>query len=161
MPDPDQWGYTVFCDDIREEANGKLTLIGIYENVMFVHGDFPFLLPKFGMAVRYFERRGVFTDEEVTLRAFLPGQKEPFVEGPIGAPEGRKNVKDNPFRDPSKPPGFMRVAANIILSPVIVPAAGMIRVRAECRGETVRLGSLMVMKPTVETAPSTDTEQQS
>jgi hypothetical protein len=40
-------GYSIFCDDIRNEVGGKLSFIGCYNAVMFVPSQFPCLLPKF------------------------------------------------------------------------------------------------------------------
>lgn len=37
--------FAVFCDDIRHEKTGKLSLIGVYGSHMFV-GEFPTRLPK-------------------------------------------------------------------------------------------------------------------
>ncbi len=45
------YGTTVFCDDIRYETNGKLTLIGCYTGEMNFSGPAPGLLPNFGALV--------------------------------------------------------------------------------------------------------------
>jgi hypothetical protein len=37
LPSPDVWGYTIFCDDIREEIGGKVSLIGIYAGTMHAY----------------------------------------------------------------------------------------------------------------------------
>lgn len=36
---------TIFCDDIRQEINGKFTLVGCYNSQLLV-SDFPFTLPR-------------------------------------------------------------------------------------------------------------------
>jgi len=41
---------TIFCDDIRQEAGGKLSLMGVYSGVMFVP-DFPIILPKLCISI--------------------------------------------------------------------------------------------------------------
>lgn len=41
---------TIFCDDIRQEVGGKLSLMGIYSGVMFVHA-FPIILPKLCVSI--------------------------------------------------------------------------------------------------------------
>lgn len=42
---PDIYGYTIFCDDIRVEAAGKLIYIGAYGGEMILNGTLPFVLP--------------------------------------------------------------------------------------------------------------------
>jgi hypothetical protein len=36
---------TIYCDDVRQEVGGKLSLIGVYNDVMYVQ-QFPVTLPK-------------------------------------------------------------------------------------------------------------------
>jgi len=33
-----RYGYSIFCDDIRNEAGGKLSFIGCYNGVIFISG---------------------------------------------------------------------------------------------------------------------------
>jgi hypothetical protein len=47
---PEIVGYTTFCDDIRFEVDGKVSLIGSYNGVMNIRGEFPATLPKFAMS---------------------------------------------------------------------------------------------------------------
>src|SRR5260221_12989855 len=45
-------GFTIFCDDIREEVNGKVSLIGCYGADLRILGNqFPILLPKLGFHI--------------------------------------------------------------------------------------------------------------
>ncbi len=37
---------TIFCDDIRMEVGNKTTLVGIYNSVMIIENDLPYVLPK-------------------------------------------------------------------------------------------------------------------
>ena len=43
---------TTFCDDVRQEVGGKLSLIGIYDTVMYVP-QFPVTLPKLWIVTAY------------------------------------------------------------------------------------------------------------
>ena len=45
------YGTTVFCDDIRHETNGKLTLVGCYSTEMNFSGPPPGMLPTFAALV--------------------------------------------------------------------------------------------------------------
>jgi hypothetical protein len=40
------YGHVVFCDDVRREIDGKLTLVGVYSSNLTVFGGFPAVLPK-------------------------------------------------------------------------------------------------------------------
>jgi len=43
---------TIFCDDIRQEVGGKLSLMGVYNTVMYVQ-QFPATLPKLWIMATY------------------------------------------------------------------------------------------------------------
>jgi hypothetical protein len=75
LPAPDIYGYTIFCDDPRQEVDGKFLLIGVYSGIMFVHAPFPFKLPTFAMRTMVFQRKETFIPK-VALRVFLPGDEE-------------------------------------------------------------------------------------
>ena len=144
MNDPICTGYTVFCDDIRLENSGKYIFIGVYEGAMVVHGDFPFLLPKFAMAVRYLERIGSFS-EEVILRVFIPGDdpNKPSIEGGLNAVAGRKAAVPHSDSEPSVA-RYVRIGSDVVLSPLIIPKAGEILVRVHCGSHITKLGALLV-----------------
>ncbi|AIT79115.1 DUF6941 family protein [Novosphingobium pentaromativorans] len=39
-------GYAIFCDDIRDEINGKTTLVGTYNGEMFLQASLPATIPQ-------------------------------------------------------------------------------------------------------------------
>ena len=65
------WGYSVFCDDIRKEADNKYSLMGIYSGQIYLP-EFPALLSKFCVAVTYFEEFNK-APEDLCLRLYVPG----------------------------------------------------------------------------------------
>jgi len=69
------YGTTIFCDDIRLEASGKVTLVGVYIGDLIVLGTLPTTLPKFAMRILYTERPQESTDP-VELRIFFPGDDD-------------------------------------------------------------------------------------
>jgi hypothetical protein len=85
IPRPDVYGYTIFCDDIRREIDGKVSFIGVYNRTMIVHVPFPIILPIFGMGVTIFQKKTVFVPK-VGLRIFLPGDPDdaPSIQGEAG-----------------------------------------------------------------------------
>jgi hypothetical protein len=74
-----RFGYSIFCDDIRNEIGGKLSFIGCYNTVMLANSDFSLLPPEFCAHLH------LLTDvaqpfKSVIWRCYLPGEGEPFIE---------------------------------------------------------------------------------
>src|SRR6516164_5982673 len=76
MLDRAVYGYTIFCDDVRQEINAKVSLIGVLPPVISVHSPFPFGLQKLCMAVYFYEahKLALAREHEVTIVVFGPGQ---------------------------------------------------------------------------------------
>jgi len=152
MSDPDFRGWAIFCDDIRVEVGGKISFIGVYENQMFLHGEFPFTLPKFAIAVRYLERAEAMTEEAV-VRVFAPGEKEDdalILEGVLPAQEAR-NAPVPPDWDPNET-RYLGFGANIILAPFVIQRTGTIRVRVFCGEEIIKIGALRIEQAKTESS---------
>jgi hypothetical protein len=153
MTDPILRGYVIFCDDIRHEFGGKLTFVGVYDGIMYAHGDFPFMLPKFGIAIRYMELRDAGLKDDVTIRIYMPGQDEngePAFGGTLPTQELRDTIKPHPDVDPGLP-RYLNIGTNLIFAPLIIPQKGMIKVRAVCGSEMLKVGSLLVTSTPTET----------
>ena len=146
------YGYTIFCDDIRQEVGGKVSLVGVYRHVLFIRGDFPFTLPKFAMSIVYTELQSE-CPPKVELRVIFPGDDEnnPTIAGEIGLPQTSAKttspLQDLVVKDPDDD-GFRinQGFAQIILSPLVLQKEGSIRVRVKRGDEIVRLGRLLVAK---------------
>ena len=67
-------GDTIFCDDIRHEITGKVTLVGVYSSHLFVASAFPTKV-KLCMRILYQEHPGE-SDLPLQLQIYLPGDKE-------------------------------------------------------------------------------------
>jgi len=146
MSEPIHRGYTIFCDDIRNEIGGKTTFVGVYDAEMLVHADFPIVVPKLAFGIRYQEKRGVYTDEPVILQIYMPGDEDgkPSFFGELeNAAEIRKTTKLAPESDPNVT-RYLQIASNIIASPIGIERAGEIKIRALCGSEVAKLGSLLV-----------------
>src|SRR5437763_16850721 len=76
MPDERPWGFSVFCDDLRQEVDGKRTLVGAYMAAMNVTGTLPASLPKLAIAVTFFEPHAAAAtrDWEMPLCMIMPGE---------------------------------------------------------------------------------------
>jgi hypothetical protein len=151
-PAQDYLGHTVFCDDIRDELGGKVSYIGVYQTrKMFVHGEFPVTLPKFGFAISYAQKKELFV-QPTALRIYLPGDEEekPSIETEFPLIEGF--LKD---QAPSGENPFVAALARFVVSPLVINRPGTMKVRAVQGDEMVRLGALQVLP-----APQVDSEAQ-
>ena len=139
------FGYTVFCDNIREEVGGKHSFMGVYINSLLVHGEFPAALQTFGMAVYYYEAPGE-SEEPVVLRVFMPG-----TEGDAAAIETELPV--DVTRKAGLPPDYVAKPGEnplvltqvmIQMAPLVFKEPGLIKVRAYRGKLEVRLGTLSI-----------------
>ena len=143
-------GYTLFCEDIRKENNGKRIYLGVFTGSMLLTGEFPMAIPSLKIVVTYLERPGE-SEEPVKIRVFLPGARdgdsateveivpagkrpEPRLNRPSDRPENEKN-------DPIK-----KWMKDISISPAVFQHAGEIRVRAYRGNDVIKLGALRVGK---------------
>jgi len=152
---PTPFGYTIFCDDIRHELDGKTTLVGIYATDMIFRIPLPAILPKLGFVIKYFERPGESSDP-VKIQIFLPGdeQDKPTIEAELPYEEMRARP---PPSDPEAKDPRIGVSLNLGMAPFKVAKEGRIKVQAIRGSEVIRLGSLRVKvapKDQSEPAPS-------
>jgi len=141
----DRYGYSIFCDDIRNEAGGKLSFIGCYNGVIFISGQFPLVLPKLCVHTHVFSPASK-PFNSLVVRDFLPGDDTPFSEEAIETPRRSEqselvaNLKTN-----TDAPLFIVAATSLIFTPLELKSAGLLRVRAliDARQE-LRLGSLRI-----------------
>lgn len=141
----DRYGYSIFCDDIRNEAGGKLSFIGCYNGVMFISGQFPLLLPKLCVHTHIFSPASK-PFSSIVVRCYLPGDDTPFSEEAIETPrrsaqsELVANLKTN-----TDAPLFIVAATSLIFTPLELRSSGLLRVRALIDAEQeLRLGSLRI-----------------
>ena len=136
---PDAFGTTLFCDDIRFEMDGKISLIGSYGGDMVVRGAFPVVLPKFAASVLFVQRTDVFS-KALEVKIFLPGDAgdKPSVASNIAE-------VDLPMPTPDADGDFVTIRANMIVSPVAINQPGYIKVRVTRDGVDYAAGSLRVI----------------
>ena len=141
----DRHGYSIFCDDIRNEAGGKLSFIGCYNGVIFISGQFPLVLPKLCVHTHVFSPASK-PFNSIVVRCYLPGDDTPFSEEAIETPRRSEqselvaNLKTN-----TDAPLFIVAATSLIFTPLELKSAGLLRVRALIdAGQELRLGSLRI-----------------
>jgi hypothetical protein len=133
---PDIFGYTIFCDDIRYEADGKVTYVGTYNQTLIVKAKFPITLPKFGLGITFAQRAELFT-MKLGLKVFLPGDVDEAasIETDLGA-------NPLPVENPNNP--YIFSSAHLLLTPLIINSPGDIKVRILREGFLHRLGTVSV-----------------
>ncbi|MBI5639552.1 MAG: hypothetical protein HZA17_03915 [Nitrospirae bacterium] len=67
--------FTIICDDIRQEIGGKISLMGLFENIYAT--KFPAIHPRIAIMNEWSEGRGEF---EATMRIFSPDKKSVLRE---------------------------------------------------------------------------------
>lgn len=166
LSSPDVYGFTLFCDDIRQEVDGKLTYIGVYSADMVVHVPFPVTLPKFAFGITFLQHKRIF-DPNIGLRIFLPGDlpNEASIqgnlsekaEGSIGAGlDAQERLRHPSVRRDPEDEQVVVLHANAILGGLIIKEPGKIRVRAVRGEDMIRLGSLRI-SPALPFAPTNPT----
>ena len=147
------YGITVFCDDIRHEVNGKMTLVGCYLAEMNFNGPAPGVLPTFAALVNIRIPLGIeFTT--LTLRVIKEiGEdevEEIFKADAEVSPEDRVKALSNLDNDS----GDAKIAVltfPVRWSPLEFAKPGFVKVRAYMDGgHEIKAGSLKVNFPSPE-----------
>lgn len=120
---------TIFCDDIRHEVNGKLSLIGVYSSHMLVP-SFPMTVPQLCLVLSVLTpaekpfRKLIFRllkDETVLVEGEIPQNELPELQPTSGVVEGEAGVGGRLFA----------VQSQIVISPFAVEGPCILRVRVE------------------------------
>jgi hypothetical protein len=142
MPErnPTPRGYSLFCDDIREEVNGKTSYVGAYNGSIIGYGPAPATLPKLCIAIFYMQAP---TDESRPVKIKIlfehEGVETVLIEGDL-PPEGFHAVPIEPLlTDP-----LLGANVNIVLSPFTIERDGLLKARAYYGDEEIKLGSIAV-----------------
>jgi len=139
------WGFSIFCDDFRQEVLGKYSLMGVYQNDMVFSSDitFPFIVPRSVILVKYFETVGAFKDA-LLLRVYLPGDEADkptiaqAIERGTNAPMAVTLEADQEQ--------VVTFTVPLIFSPFEVRQEGFVKVRMHCGDVITNLGSLRIHK---------------
>jgi hypothetical protein len=145
------FGTALFCDDIRFESLGKLTLVGTYGYEMVLFGAFPATLPKLGIhcSVRFHKSQSV---SGVKIMIYFPGDAEDSPTNVQDLPiqlnaERFPNPEPPEYPDPSNYYGFNHP---MLFSPVIIKQPGYIRVRAVEGTSRIKIGLLRIREASSE-----------
>lgn len=149
------YGTTTFCDDIRFETNGKITLIGCYTGELNFGGPKPGLLPTFAALVNI--RIPVSVElSTLTVRVTkdVLSETEIMFETSIDIPEESRQIPEGEELAEER---VLFFSMPLQWSPVEVVDEGHIKVRAFLDGKKeVRVGAL---KLNFNAGPDQDQEE--
>jgi hypothetical protein len=140
-----RYGYSIFCDDIRNEPGGKLSFVGCYNAVMFTAPRFPLVLPKFCIHLHVFSP-ATQPYESVLSRCYVPGRSDPVAEEAIEVPRLSDQMNLLASLPKGEAPPCIVVAASLVFEPFEIPEPGMIHIRTLINGGPgeLHVGSLTV-----------------
>ncbi|MCP1537784.1 hypothetical protein [Methylorubrum extorquens] len=139
------YGTTAFCEDIRFEASGSVSLVGVY-NKDIVVPEFPIIIPKFGVyCVVVLPKRPEDRIPFLKFQVFLPGDGDrPSIYHESVAEDTNFAPKD--FEPDPDVPLHSKVIQQMVVSPLQLNKEGYIRVRTYVDDAYVRAGAIRVMK---------------
>ena len=120
---------TTFCDDIRHEVSGKISLIGVYAGHMLVPA-FPLVLPQLCLVISVltpvehpFQKLilRVLKDDTVLIEGEIPEAELPKAESTPVVSDG----------DTGAPGRLLSVQSQIVISPFTAEGPCILRVRVE------------------------------
>jgi hypothetical protein len=148
-------GYSLFCDDVRQEVGGKLSYIGVYFGAMFVQ-SFPVTFPKFVVSVTFCEPPEMTMRRTwaVPIKIFIPGHTDPIATAEI--PPASEQAMDAALKSDLPPdpdvPKIMMGQVAFAMTPLVLEGPGRIKVRAFYRDDLIiRMGSLRIERMPAET----------
>lgn len=146
------FGYTIFCDDIRSEIDGKISFIGMYLGAISINAAMPAVIPKFAFGIRYFEEPGFFK-EDVLVRIYQTHEDESartsslFFNTPRSYIERAESPETNVRSGSSPKFGHVGFFSPIVVAPFVITKPGKIKVRAYCGDVVTKIGSISVVTP--------------
>lgn len=140
------YGSTIFCDDIRNEVSGKLTLVGCYSGVMNFNNPAPATLPTFAMLLNIkvpitvkFEKIRIIVLKEEGDEVSEIFSIETEIKQSVGDNEKGINTDD---KENEK---FISLTVPHKWSPFHIKNSGFIKVRAYLdEGLEIKAGALKV-----------------
>ena len=128
--------YTVFCDDIRMEVNGKTSIIGAYAGALYTR-TFPVHLPKLCAWVV-----GDTTKDDpfkgFRIEALLNGN----VIGELDVPEEQHQQQIQSSPDATN----MLIQAQMIFSPILLSEPGELRINFISDGQKIECTPLKILQ---------------
>jgi len=135
-------GFVTFCDDIRHEVTGKMTLVGTYQNQINVMGNAPVILAQLCALIDFrFKPSSLPISPKISV--FRSDEVEPIftMEGHIPISEetlfGDTDIENGSVR-------FHQMIVPVQLQNVAINNSFRLKVRAFVDDDEIRLGSINV-----------------
>ncbi len=114
--------FALYCDDIREEINGKSSLMGVYEGNLVVE-SLPVRLPK--LCVVIFSRFS--PDNPVkTFKVTVELNGEVIASIPVTETEYKSHFNEDDFADNHS---LINIKTNVIFSPFVINEDGTLQAK--------------------------------
>lgn len=140
------YGTTTFCDDIRHEVNGKLTLVGCYSGSLNFSGPAPGALPTFAALVNLRVPTNIqFAVISLRVTKIEADEETIIFDKDFEKPDEHNAVAPAFTDDTNEEGSVFFIAFPCQLTPLKFSKSGQIRVRAyldDCR--EIHLGTLSV-----------------
>lgn len=137
------YGVTLFCDDIRQEVNGKTTLVGVYGPELIVLGEDSVTMPILALSMRLLIPPDLkFKNVKIVISLQSGSESKMLAElDEIKMPDRESLEKTTTI----PPEGAMALFnGHVSFSPFVAIPNDVIRVRAYIDDLEVRMGSLKV-----------------
>ncbi|MDE4134550.1 hypothetical protein PXK00_15635 [Phaeobacter sp. QD34_3] len=144
------YGVTVFCDDIRHEVAGKMTLVGCYLAEMNFSNPPPGVLPTFAALVNVRIPLSIEYDKLTLLVVKETGSEvEEIFRTEVDNPS--TSLNSDPQDDGGEAPSIAMIAVPVRWSLMEFSKPGFIKVRGYLDGDAeIRAGALRVNFPSGE-----------
>ena len=140
MTNPTRWGFSIFCEDIREEVGEKFSWMGIFRKEITVPEDFPVFIKNFAIIIKYYEIVDLYKNDLIFR-----------IYGTDDVVIAEQKIMRDSIVSWSLEPGSVAPDENLIgfelpfiFSPMVVSKAGSLKVRVYDGVEEVKLGSIRV-----------------
>ena len=145
-------GQTIFCDDIRQEVNGKLTLVGVYGPQMIILGSFPISIPVLN-ALIYLRVGSEQGNKACVVRVIREAETDEILaEFKLDIPELDIAVQQAQRGKEDSVVSFAEMRIPVRLSLLTFKEHCRLKVRAYIEDDEIRLGVLDVVIGAIESA---------
>lgn len=145
---PDYFGRTIFSEDVRPEAAGSFTVVGLIPGGVEVEG-FPAVLPKLGCVMEWQQKLSV-ERLPLTLRIFTPGREQAVWEH-VHTADALEGAVPDEFsaldRGLYPGPTVLRVFQVAVFGMFQIDEPGWVQVRAFRGEEVLAMGGLRISAP--------------
>ena len=140
MTSPSRWGFSIFCEDIRDEIGGTSSWMGVLKGSLDVISEFPVMIAKLSVVIKYYEVPGIH-NEDLEFRIY---STDDVV---IAGVKFEKNFREafSKLEDEFSGEGqLISLEIPFEFSPMNFPKPGVLKVRMFDGSQEMKLGSLVV-----------------